>query len=101
MKWNSINVNCTIDDFSEKDVQLEFVKLDSTGKMVHHPVSTPLELLKSGFMSSCNTKILIHGWQSKRTSDIFEKLPQAYLESGKTNVIVVNWMKGSSTFYYP
>lgn len=101
MKWNSINVNCTNDDFSEKDVQLEFVKLDSNGKMLYYPVKTPLELLKSGFVASCNTKILIHGWQCKRTSDIFEVLPHAYLKSGKTNVILVNWIKGSSTFYYP
>lgn len=103
MKWNPINVNCTRDlkEFSEKDIQLEFLKLDIHGGIVHYPVGTPLQLFKSGFSKSVNTKIIIHGWQSKRTSDIFDELPKAYLETGNSNVIFVNWMRGSSVFYYP
>lgn len=44
------------------------------------------------------TRIFIHGFLAKRKT--FLKYAEAYLANGNFNVIVVNWLKGSSTYNY-
>lgn len=51
------------------------------------------------FNKSLETRIIVHGWNSNTNSSLYTTTPVEYAKLNKYNVIMVNWLKLSNTFY--
>lgn len=57
-------------------------------------------LIRSGFLSSHSTRVLIHGWKGGSQSALNKLLRREYLIHGDFNIIVVDWSVGADTQNY-
>ena len=59
--------------------------------VVLSPEMTPKEFMQIGWDPKLPLKVIIHGFTNSITSPIIQKLKNAYLKTGKYNVVGVDW----------
>lgn len=85
--------------FSEyEDIVFELYTRDQVDSHQRLNTSWGDNIFQTNWRSSRPTRMFVHGFKSKRKT--LDKYKNAFLASGDYNVIVVNWLKGSSTYNY-
>lgn len=83
------------------DVFIRVVTRSNWNDPRHIALNNVAHLRASPFNRLHPTRVIIHGWLNDANSRINHLIPNAYLERGNFNILVVDWSRGAINPYYP